>query len=185
MAFAKELWDRKIIQDPQMFTKIADLPDQDDLLEGINSDAAKAQRENRDLAVGRVRVPREFDNHAEHIKRHNEFRKSLRYETMPQDWQDLVDKHLDAHETLAAEEAGKQVAKQNVHGALPGLPTANEAPAIPGQMMPGMPGDQPPMSPPGGMAGPEAMAPPGMVTPSGMPDAATLLAPDESGPVPS
>lgn len=181
MAFAKELWDRKIIQDPQMFTKVADLPGQDDLLAGLNSDAAKAQRENRDMGVGKVVTPRDFDVHAEHIKRHNDFRKTMRYESMPAEWQEAVDDHIIAHERMAFEEAGKQVAKMNVHPGLGTVPTAaNEAP-IPMAPMPG--------GPPGAMS--QTAAPPMPGVPSGRegqaPAAPGLeeMVPQGEGPVPS
>lgn len=186
MAFAKELWDRKIIQDPQMFTKVADLPGQDDLIESIDPDAAKAKRENRDMAIGMAIVPRDFDVHAVHIKRHNDFRKTLRYESLPKEWQTYVDHHLDAHERMAFEEAGKQVAKMNVHPGLGTVPTAaNEAP---------MP-MAPPIDPATGMPGPMDQGSPapagGPQVPSGtegMPPAAPgmeSLSPDQSGPVPT
>lgn len=161
MAIAKELWDRKIIQDPQMFTKVADLPDQDDLLDGIDGDAAKAQRENRDMAVGRTVVPRDFDIHEVHIKRHNAFRKTLRYESMPEEWQQLVDMHVQAHATLAAEAMGTQVNKANIHPALAASPTAAENAPLPEGMLPGMEGA-------GALPGPT----------SGRPAEMPLLAPD-------
>lgn len=163
MAFAKELWDRKIIQDPQTFTRMADLPDQDDLLDAIDSNAAKAQRENRDMAVGRIRVPRDFDDHKKHIQHHNEFRRTLRYETLTPEWQLIVDDHIEAHETMAAEELGEQAAKMNVHPAFASAATANEAPLLPGQQVPGMSGAGAPMgaSAPGPTSGrpAEAQAP--------------------------
>lgn len=134
MAFAKELWDRKIIQDPQMFTRIADLPDQDNLLDGIDSDAAKSQRENRDMAVGRIRVPDEFDQHETHIKKHNDFRKTLRYESLPEKWRKYVDDHILGHDTLAKEEAGKSLAEFNVNPALAAAAGKEQAPPIPQQL---------------------------------------------------
>ncbi len=180
MAFAKELWDRKIIQDPQMFTKVADLPGQDDLIDSINPDSAKAKRENRDMAIGKTPTPRDFDIHAEHIKRHNDFRKTLRYESLPEEWQKHVDMHLDAHERMAFEEAGKQVAKMNVHPGLGTVPTAaNEAP-IPhaplGALGPVMPAPVPGGGPqvPSGTEGMPPAAP-------GMED----LVPQGEGPVPT
>lgn len=181
MAFAKELWDRKIIQDPQMFTKVADLPGQDDLLAGLNSDAAKAQRENRDMGVGKVVVPRDFDVHAEHIKRHNDFRKTMRYESMPPEWQEAVDDHIVAHERMAFEEAGKQVAKMNIHPGLGTVPTAaNEAPI-------------PMAPPPGGNLGAVAAtaAPPMPGVPSGRegleptPPGMEEMVPQGDSPIPS
>ncbi len=181
MAFAKELWDRKIIQDPAMFTKVADLPGQDDLLDSIDGDAAKAKRENRDMGVGKAVTPRDFDVHAVHIKRHNDFRKTLRYESMPVEWQEVVDDHIMAHERMAFEEAGKQVAKMNVHPGLGTVPTAaNEAP-MPMAPPPGMPGEMgAPTTPPapGVPSGREGMAPP---APAGMED----MVPQGDSPIPS
>ena len=175
MAFAKELWDRKIIQDPQMFTKVADLPGQDDLLEGLDTDVAKAQRENRDFAVGKPMVPKDFDDHAKHIQRHNDFRKTLRYEAMPEEWQSYCDQHLQAHERMAAEQMGSQVAKLGIHPALPGVPTAGGEAPLPAGMLPA--------GAPGAMAGP--MDPAAPQVPSGtegMPGMDQLV-PDAEGPV--
>ena len=183
MAFAKELWDRKIISDPQMFTRIADLPDQDDLLDGIDPDAAKAQRENRDMAVGRTAVPRDFDNHAKHIARHNEFRKTLRYESLPAEYQELVDLHIQAHDTLAKEEMGKSVAEANVNPALAMAAGAEEAPLPP--VMPGPDGVPVPMpgapAEPGVPSGREGMP---SAEPSGLPGLEEMT-PGPEGPVPS
>ncbi len=164
MAFAKELWDRKIIQDPQMFTKVADLPGQDDLLEGLDTDIAKAQRENRDFAVGRPTVPRDFDDHAKHIQRHNDFRKTLRYESMPEEWQMYCDQHLETHERMAAEQMGSQVAKLGIHPALPGVPTAGGEAPLPAGLLPAGapavgPGPQVPSGTEGMMPGMETLAP--------------------------
>lgn len=136
--FAKDMWDRKVIQDPIMFTKIADLPSQEDFLDGLDTDVAKAQRENRDFAVGRPCVPRPFDDHAKHIARHNDFRKTLRYESMPEEWQNLCDQHLQAHERMAAEQMGNQVAKDQIHPALPAVPTADGEAPLPMGIVSGM-----------------------------------------------
>jgi hypothetical protein len=108
LAFARELWDRQIIKDPDSFAKVADLPDQDYLLEAADPDASKAMRENHLMSVGDVQVPVDFDNHQTHIARHNVFRKSKRYETMPPELRAIMDKHVEAHETIAAEDAARR-----------------------------------------------------------------------------
>lgn len=182
MAMAKELWDRKIVQDPQMFTKIADLPDQDDLLDAIDTDAAKAQRENRDMAVGRVCVPADFDQHETHIRKHNMFRKTLRYESLPEEMRQMVDQHVQAHATLAAEAMGTQVNKANIHPALAATPTAAENAPLPPGMVPG--GAEGGMAP-GMLPGPTSNRPveqavtnsPGMPPPGMAPMSPEQLAP--------
>jgi hypothetical protein len=173
MAFAKELWDRKIIQDPQMFTKVADLPGQDDLLEGLDADVAKAQRENRDFGAGIPRVPNDFDDHAKHIQRHNDFRKTLRYEALPQEWREYVDDHLLAHERMASEQMGNQVLKAGIHPALAAIPTAGGEAPLP-QGLPGAP-----VGPAVGDVAQEPGVPSGR---EGMPGM-EQVAPDAAGPV--
>ncbi len=108
----------------QMFARVADLPDADDLLEGIDADDAKASRENHLLSIGQVMIPADFDDHAKHIERHNWFRKTTRYESMPNEMRQIVDMHVQAHEVMAAEELGKKVAAQNIHPVLGAAPTA-------------------------------------------------------------
>ncbi len=135
----------------QMFARVADLPDADDLLEGIDPDDAKASRENHLLSIGQVCVPVKFDNHQKHIDRHNWFRKTTRYEAMPQEMRDIVDMHVQAHEVMVAEELGEQVAKANVHPVLGGAPTAS------GTQLPAQPGAEPPAA----AAGPAAPPNPG------------------------
>lgn len=144
MAFAKELWDRKIIVDPAMFAKVADLPSHEYLIDSMDRDASKAQRENQAMALGEICVPAEFDNHGTHIKRHNDdLRKTLRYETLDEAQRTIIDKHVLAHEIMAAEEMGKQVAKMNVNPALAASATSQEAAPLP----PGM--EPPPQEVPG------------------------------------
>lgn len=121
---------------PDIFAKIADIPDQDSLLEGVDPDAAKALRENHLMSIGQTPIPKDFDNHATHIARHNVFRKSARYETMDPEMAQLVDLHIQGHETMAAEEAGKQLAKAHISAALSGAPTGNEAAALPEGIVP-------------------------------------------------
>lgn len=145
LAFARELWDRQIIKDPDTFARVADLPDQDYLLEASDPDAAKAMAENHLMSIGEVETPEDFDNHATHITRHNFFRKSKRYRTMSVQLREIIDTHVEAHETIAAQQAGEQVNRANIHPALAGVPTAGEAV---------LPGGIPTPTPPGMPAGP-------------------------------
>lgn len=151
MAFAKEMWDRKIINDPQVFARVADVPSQEYLIEALNEDIAKAERENRAMATGRPVVPEDFDDHAVHIKCHNKFRKSLRYETMTEEEKQLCDQHIQAHATMAGEEMGTQTNKEMQFPGLSTLPTPQGSPpglGLPPEMAAaGAPG-LPPMGPP-------------------------------------
>lgn len=155
MAFAREMWNNKVITDPKMFARIADLPDQDHFIDALDRDDAKAQRENEQMASGVIQLPADFDNHATHIKCHNEFRKSLRYETMSQEDRTYVDKHILGHEVKAAGAAGMMAQKMQAHPALGMAPNANETPMqpLPPNPMTGEPGGFPPGMEPGAATG--------------------------------
>ncbi len=126
MAFAREMWNNQIITDPKMFARMADLPDQQSFIDALDRDEAKAQRENEQMAAGVIQVPAEFDNHRTHIHAHNEFRKSLRYETMSEYDRKLVDKHIQGHVTMEAEAVGIQEQKAAISPALGMAANANE-----------------------------------------------------------
>lgn len=141
-ALAQNLWDRKIINSPEQFTQIAQLPDQDHLLESMDLDSARARRENDELAMNIPCLPEDFDNHTVHIQKHNDFRKSARFESLSPEIKDMIKQHIQAHENMAAEQAGLQVAKGLAHPVLPGLPTAADAAPLP-PGVPMSPGEMP------------------------------------------
>jgi hypothetical protein len=152
-----QLYDRGIIQTPGELAKVADLPDPDDLLEGIDPDTARAQRENYELSVGRARVVDTIDDQSNHIRIHRNFIRSARYESLDPQIQALVRMHLTAHEMYAAELAAAQVQAARVSPLAAAVPT--EAPAVLPtdtlaqaaalqQMAPGMPPEAAAMLPP-------------------------------------
>jgi hypothetical protein len=108
-AYAMQLYDRQIITNPTSLAKVADLPDQDDLLAGIDPDTARAQRENYWLAVGRPRTVDVIDDHNNHMRLHRDFMRSERYEYLDPQIQELVMQHMQAHAIYAAEQAAQQV----------------------------------------------------------------------------
>jgi hypothetical protein len=149
----------------RVFATIADLPGTDDLLAGVSPAVEKARRENHELAIGIVCIPADFDDHALHIEEHNRFRMSERYESLPQAVRNIVDDHVQAHETKAAEEAALQQAKASVHPALAAAAQAGQPPGSmggpnalpsPPPMPPGMPPEM--AAPPGGDAPPPDLA---------------------------
>jgi hypothetical protein len=144
---------------PDVFAKMADIPDYHKFLAAVDHHADKAMRENQLMAIGQVVVPMIFDDHAKHIARHNEFRCSARYDAMTEEERQLVDLHVQAHEVYAAEEMGKQVAKAMANPALAAVPTASGAAALPAGMVPaGAAGGPEPLPAPDGA--PANAAPP-------------------------
>lgn len=127
-AYAMQLHDRKIINTPGELAKVADLPDQDDLLAGIDPDTARAQRENRWMAVGHPRTVAEYDDHANHLRVLRSFMQSERFDNFPEDKQQIFYQHAQAHEIMAAEAAVKQVNAAAVSPIAAALPTLSPKP---------------------------------------------------------
>lgn len=123
--------DRQIITGGRALAKFLDVEGANDFTASIDPQVAKARRENAQLALGEVCVPADFDNHQLHIEEHNDFRLSARYERLDEQARHLVDLHVQAHSTLAAEEAARQIAKLSQ----PGLAQAAQAGQAPGSGM--------------------------------------------------
>lgn len=139
-AYALQLYDRKILTTPEQLAKIADLPDQDDMLEGLDPDTARARRENLAMAVGTARTVDQIDEHANHIRVHRDFLKSERFEQLPPDVQGIFVDHLRAHEFYAAQQAAQQVQAAQLGGPVAAaVPTVATQPIDPAMLGAGMP----------------------------------------------
>jgi len=122
-AYAMQLYDRGIITTPWELAKVADLPDQDDLLAGIDPDTAKAQRENYWMATGSARTIDVIDDHQNHIRLHRDFVRSERYENSPEEIQAIIRMHLAGHELYAAQQAAQEMQAAGFSPAAAMLPT--------------------------------------------------------------
>lgn len=129
-AFALSLWDRQIIQSPHDLAKIADLPDQDDFLAGLDPDSARAQRENYAMSTGIPRTVAPYDDHRNHIVWHRNFMRSERFEYLPLEVQQIVLEHVQAHEVFAGQVAAEQAQAAVVSPIAAALPTG-EAKTLP------------------------------------------------------
>lgn len=68
-------------------------------------DRQQAQYENAELMQGRRIAPRSFDNHEQHLREHNEFRKSGFFRYAPPETQLLFEQHEREHMRLMARQA--------------------------------------------------------------------------------
>lgn len=157
-AYAMQLYDRGIIKSPQELAKIADLPDQDDLLEGIDPDTARARRENYQMAVGVARTVDQIDDHANHLNTHRDFMKSDRFEHLNDASRQMFVEHLAAHEMYAAQQAARQTMAAQAGGAAAALIPTAASTVIPPEVLAGgaqpqQPAPPPPASPGGPMEG--------------------------------
>jgi hypothetical protein len=106
--------------------RLLELPNAGELMAELDADAAKAQRENFLMEQGNVELPEPFDDHAKHIAEHNRFRKSAAYQQAEPGAREVMDAHVKAHETLAAEEAVNQQQLDMQHPGASTLPQENE-----------------------------------------------------------
>lgn len=149
LQFAKEMLQMGQITSPAEFAAVADLPSQESFLYAISPDIARARRENAMFSLGRPAVPAEFDDHEAHVMEHNRWRKSIDYEMASDDIKAHVEKHIQAHITMAAEAAGSQTAAAQIGGAaLASVPTQGGAPPLDPAMLAQEMAPPPPPPPP-------------------------------------
>lgn len=132
-AFVKDLWDRQVIEDPHQYAKLLGIPEHE-LVETLDADVARAQRENARMALGEPELPEPFDDHAKHIAEHNRWRKSDNYHYADGDVQSIFDDHVQFHEQLARGEADAQSDAMNEN--MPEVATAPQAAEPLGSMVP-------------------------------------------------
>lgn len=144
-ANADKMMEMGLIETVEQYTKVADLPGADDIIGAAAPDVAKARRENAAFVMGEVALPAIFDEHAIHIETHNDFRKTQRYELLSVEQQEIVDDHVQAHEMMAAEQAGTAQEQYGVAPALAAAPNADGSMIDPEMLAAGIPemGDLP------------------------------------------
>ena len=125
-AWAMQLFDRGIIQSVNELSKLADIPNQGDILNATDPDTARALRENAFLSSGTPRTVDTVDDHANHIHHHRNFVRSERYEHLPPQFQALCRLHIQAHELYAADILAAQATAASVSPLAASLP--QEAP---------------------------------------------------------
>lgn len=154
------MWDKQIINDPQVYVRALDVPGVDFITEQMSTDKKQAQRENQQLAVGQHVEVHGWDNHAVHIKEHNDFRKGQDYEKMPPELKAVIDGHVSAHDELVLGQMNQPTPTGTPHmpgagmgplapgtptpdkfmspqGSLPNMPTTPTAPQAPPEAPPG------------------------------------------------
>lgn len=113
--------------DQEKLVQLLELPGGHSLVEQLKDDnVARAQRENNEMMAGNPQPVERWHDHAKDIRQHNRLRNSSMYANAPEEWRQMVDEHIAAHEALAMEEVAKQMqANQRFPGAA-AVPQANE-----------------------------------------------------------
>ncbi len=129
-----------LISTLEEFMRISEVPDARFIVEALEPDVAKAQRENHKMALGQEVLPAAFDDHTIHIRRHLDFMKGPRWDTLTPEFQENFILHNQGHEMFATEQLGRRVQQAMINPVLAGAPDHN--------------GTQPFTPPPGPAGGP-------------------------------
>jgi hypothetical protein len=124
---------------PDRALRYLDMAETGKLYEEMQVDSRQAQRENLRLAEGTPVPVNDWDNHEVHILEHNNFRKTQKFETLPEEAQIIFQKHVELHEQVLMQKAAEAAPPGGPGGPMGG---------------PGMDGPGGPGGPPGGEMGP-------------------------------
>lgn len=131
-----------------LMMELAEVPNREQSLWYINPAEARARYDVARIMQGETVIPQDFHNHDVSIKVANRARMSPRYDTLTTKVRRKLDLFVDAHETMAAEEAGQQIRRAAMSPALANAPTANQAAPLPAELT-GINPTQPAMLPQG------------------------------------
>lgn len=163
------LWNNKVITDPDVLAHLMDLPIPS-FTDPRANDMRLARAENIEMAGGIPVRANSWDNHAIHMREHNEYRKTQEYRALPPLAKSIFEWHCQAHEQLQLVEAQKVarlVAAQTIpQPAAPGAGPATPPPGAEPGSAPGTeaPGEEQPQ--PGSPGAPPAPAPAGAQPPT-------------------
>lgn len=134
---------------PDRALRYLDMAETGKLYEEMQVDSRHAQRENLRLAEGTPVPVNDWDNHEIHILEHNNYRKTQKFETLPEEVQTVFQAHVEMHKQIAQTQMMQQMPPPGGPGGPEGGGEAGGpmmpegAPEGPG-MPPGGGGGQPP-----------------------------------------
>lgn len=143
---------------PADFMAVAETPQADQLLAGLDPQTDKARRIIPQLANGIFVPPVKRDNHEVFIRELTNFMQSAEFDRFDADIQQLFVNRVEADQRFAEEQMAEQMAKGMMSSALAAVPNAAGAPTLPmGPPPQGQPGVAAPDSP--DAQGPSPMPP--------------------------
>lgn len=131
--FVLDLWDRKILSDPQKALKLLEFGNIEEIYDDLSIDVNQAKREQEQWLKGDFsHKTRDFYNHEVHIAEHNKYRKSDDYEKLIQ-LQPQVDAHIAEHSAFSQQLASAKATAQSVLNPPQQSPIQAQPPQIMGQ----------------------------------------------------
>lgn len=136
---AMNLWQNGVIRDPEVMADLMDIPvgrltpqKAYDVRTARNENLAMAQQTDVEGNPGQAIKPNSWDDHAIHIREHNNYRKTSEYENLDDEIKRKFEFHVDSHEQMEMEELQKQAQKaQLMMAAQGGMPTGPGGPTDP------------------------------------------------------
>ncbi len=118
------MWQQGIIRDPQLMAELMEVPFPS-FAEPRARDLRLARNENMVMAKGESITPNSWDDHAIHLREHNDYRKSQEFLTLSEDSKIKFEYHCTHHETFEEAVLGRQAKLALImQGASPTAPAA-------------------------------------------------------------
>jgi hypothetical protein len=127
------LWQNGIIKDPDLMAELMDVPIPS-FTNARANDMRKARAENILMADGKAVVPGSWENHAIHIREHNEYRKTFEFDALGIDAKRRFEFHVERHKALQIQAALELATLQRAAQGIPpgaGAPGGPPAPGAP------------------------------------------------------
>lgn len=110
------LWQYKVLTDQNKVLELLDIAPEEPDLVADTQDRKNAFRENREMASGKTRRPKKWDNHQAHREEHYKYMKSEEFRLFDLETQQRFEFHVHEHDQLELqvlqEEANKQMVAQ-------------------------------------------------------------------------
>lgn len=149
-------WQNGIIKDPDLIAELLEVPIPS-FTNARANDMRMARTENILMSEGTPVVPGSWENHAIHIREHNEFRKTMEFHALTEKAKSVFEFHVQRHKKLqiaaALETAMLMRAAQGID---PNAPQPVQPQGAPGQAAPAAPGADSGVAAPPEQAGPPA-----------------------------
>jgi hypothetical protein len=129
------LWQQGILTDPEAFSELAEIP-MPHIMNTKAYDVKLARNENYTMAEGTAIVPNSWDDHAIHLREHNNYRKTPEFLAKSEEVKQKFEFHCDTHDDLLdaqlQQELQRQAAAMQLSGAAPAQgPTQTNQPVTP------------------------------------------------------
>jgi hypothetical protein len=124
------LWDRKIVQDPNQALEMLDVSTGSPM-RYTQIAMRKARSENARMAKGEPIKPNSWDDHATEIREHNVYRMTHEFEALDEEAKQVFEFHVQTHKDLLKKQVADQAELQQI---AQGMPGQQPGPVPPGEV---------------------------------------------------